>query len=583
MHTHLLDRGRSLLACACLLLATLLFMLPQQAQADRGFGVVTLDLRPEVGDVPTHLCVVSQAPGPRTRRQLKDLVVAGDGGQWRLRPQAWGGAANEQTSCEGPAGECLPQVELPATADRALTMPVACTTDALLPPDVIASEPRMLVMMLEHLEGSPPVIESLKLAGGVATVGVEADLRRIVVTARSLGGHYLAQRRSQRAEGGSAENKLLVVPLQPRCQWIDLTLPYGRLRARDRSRLDAYVHGQQLSSQTCVGPMQGTKSIQLRVPRVDAGDPGSLEVVLRPGANSEEPARFGAAWVGPWPAKAVRLHATQISLVWRPPACVVADDFCPRVSLESGVSCTGSRVADACHYLCPGDADQHGVEAIEPPLTVHFEKDAPRQRWSEILTRVGQPLSSYVPGDKVVVHANIGHWERNTPGARVTEIAFLGDDGSVRKFPLRGRDTVEVPLPAATCGPIRYRLIGDRKHIEQTAEIQNGQIMLASPGASARILTFNLSLLQGGSWAISPGAPDALRTPAYFIGQGQLAANFRPRNPKYSRFSGELRLGGAIGQWGFYGADTLSDDPRSLDRKLPWIRFMFEPAMVVDI
>jgi len=583
LHTHLYC-SRYLVWCAGLLLALLVLVLPRQALADRGFGVVTLDLRPEVGDVPTHLCVVSQAPGPRTRRQLKDLVVAGGSeGTWRLRPQAWGGAADEQTSsCQGPAGQCLPQVELPATADRAMTMPVACTTDALLPADVLAREPRMLVMILEHLEGSPPVIESLKLAGGVATVGVEADLRRIVVTARSLGGHYLGQRRSQRAEGGS-DNKLLVVPLQPRCQWVDLTLPYGRLRERDRSRLDVYVHGQQLASQTCAGPMQGTSSVQLRVPRVDAGDPGSLEVVLRPGPKGEEPARFGAVWVGPWPAKAVRLHATQIPLVWRPPACVVEADFCPRVSLESGISCTGTRVGDACQYLCPGDADQHGLEAIEPPLTVHFEKDAPRQRWSEILTRIGQPLSSYVPGDKVVVHADIRHWKLNTPGARVEEIAFLGDDGSIRKFPLRGRDTLEVPLPAATCGPIRYRLVGDRKHIEQTAEIRNGQIMLAPPEASARILTFNLSLLQGGSWAVSPGAPDALQTPAYFLGQGQLAANFRPRNPKYARFSGELRLGGAIGQWGYYGADTLTDDPRSVDRKLAWVRFMFEPAMVVDI
>lgn len=585
------DNHRTRRQCRCVymffvtMLGLVVWLAADTAHAARGFGVVTLDLRPEAGEVPTHLCVVSQAPGPRARKTLKDLVVANGSGEvssWQLRPEAWGGRP-EQQSCAGPGGQCVPQVELPASAERALSLPVACTTDALLPADVIALKPRMVVMMLDHLEGSPPIIESLKLTGGVATVGVEADLQRVVVTARSLGGHYLPQRRSQRAEGGSSENKLVVVPLQPRCQWVDLNTPYGRLRERDRGRLDVYVHGEQVDTQACVGPMRGTSRVAVRVARVGAGEPGSLELDLRADKHVGESARFGSSYSGPWPAKMVQLHATQIPLVWRPPACVVADDFCPRVTLETGVTCSGRREADACHYTCPGETDQHSLDAISPPLTVHFEKQNPGQRWSEILTRVGQPLTSYVTGDKVYVHADISSWKLNVPGARVEGIEFLGDDGSVRRFPLHGREEIELALPEASCGPVRYRMVGDRKYVERTAEIRGGQLLLAPPEDSTRVLTFNLSLLQGGSWALSPGAPDELKTPAYFLGLAQVAANFRPKNPKYARLSGELRLGGSIGQWGYFGDETLTEEVRRVDRKLAWVRFLFEPALVVDV
>ena len=49
---------------------------PALAQASEGYGVVTLDLRPEGTDVPTHLCVVSEVKGARTRKTLRDVLEA---------------------------------------------------------------------------------------------------------------------------------------------------------------------------------------------------------------------------------------------------------------------------------------------------------------------------------------------------------------------------------------------------------------------------------------------------------------------------------------------------------------------------
>ncbi|MCA9690849.1 MAG: hypothetical protein KC636_14680 [Myxococcales bacterium] len=580
-----MTRPLSILWLALVGFAALCLLPIQPASAASRYGVVTIDLRPEVGvEVPTHLCVVSEAAGPRTRETMAALVEARGGaapGQLRLRPKSWGGAA-AASACEGPDGACAPAVSLPAGI-AAADLHVACTADALLPEDTASSEPRALVLMLEHLEGSPPRIESIKLAGGVATVGVQSNLAQVEVTARSLGGHYLAQGRSQRAEAARGENRLIVLPLQPRCRWTEALLPHRPLRAADRGHLDVRISGARVDAERCVGPLWGTRTLKVLLPRVAPGSTGALELSVAEATSGQPPARFGARWDGPWPTRALALHATQISFVWRRPACVVASDMCPRAQLESGITCAAQSAADGCHYLCPGQPAGDEATAIEPPLTVHFEKDDPSQRWSETLTRVGQPLSSYVPGDPVYLHADTRDWATKVPGARIEEIAIYGVDGSVRKFPVHDEGALAIPIPRPSCEPLRFRIIGDRSYREGLAPIRDGALQLGKPEKTARVMTFNITLLQGGTWAVPQGAPDTFQTPVYFLGLLQIAANFRPRNPKYARIAGELRLGGTIGQWGYFGFETLTDDPRRVDEKIAWLRFLVEPALVVDI
>ena len=55
------------------ILVLLWWLWPGDVQA--AYGSVTLDLRPETGDVPTHLCVVSEANSPRTRRTLWEILA----------------------------------------------------------------------------------------------------------------------------------------------------------------------------------------------------------------------------------------------------------------------------------------------------------------------------------------------------------------------------------------------------------------------------------------------------------------------------------------------------------------------------
>jgi len=577
--------------CLLVCVAATLGICAEVAAAEERYGVVTVDLRPEGGEVPTHLCVVSEVAGPRARLRLSELLVAGagepsaEGRTWRVGTAAWGGTGEpEAVSC---GAECAPQVLLPNRFNfnkGASELFAACTVDTLSSEDVALAEPRLLVMMLEHLEGSPPAIESVALAGGVVTIGVEANLRRIVVTARSLGGHYGPQRRSVRAEGGGGDNKLVVLPLAPRCQWTDVVLPNTRLRQRDRSRLGVKILDTAADIDACVGPLQGDGHLRVRVPRVEPGRAASIAVAIAADpTRGDGSGHFGGRWEGPWPAPTQTLKAHQIAFSWRPPECVYPEGVCPRAELEAGISCAATRAGDTCHYLCPEDVDASDPVALTPPLAVRFEKDDPRQRWTDILSRVGQTLTSYVTGDTVYVHADIREWRTDVPGARIRHLEILGADGSARRFPAGGAERIQIPLPGPSCESLRTKVIGDRYYHEELAQVRGGEVILQAPERRARIMTFNLMLAQGGMLALIPDAPAAIDDPSYFVVLGQLAARFRPRKPKYARYSGEIRLGGTIGQWGYYGIDSLDDDPRRTDRKPIWIRFLVEPAVIIDI
>lgn len=566
-----------------MLVAGLAYATPARAAGD--FGVVTVDLRPQTGEVPTHICVVSQEKGPRTRNSLGDFLGSEplDDATLAVRSKAWGGTEDSGTRCTGEGGaSCVPRVELPQGSSKASDVYAACTMDSLLSAER-ARHPRLLVLLLEHLEGSPPAIESLNLTGGVATVGVKANLRRIVVTGRSLGGHYVPHERAYRGERSGQDNTLIVLPITPRCRNIEVILPGARVREDDRKRMRVAVANRHLDVDKCVGPLRGSSRMSLQVPMTSA-DEGGLEVFIDP-REGERPAatRFGGRWDGPWPPSRFELAAEQIGFTWRRPECIYPVDVCPRAVLDGGVECTPTSIEGACHYLCPGSVDESQVIEIEPPVVVTFEKEDPRQSWTEILQRPGQTLTSYVPGDQIYLDAEIGDWQTRIPGSRVGDFEILGNDGSVRRYGVGGAKTLRVHVPGATCEPVRYELVGDRNYKEGVAEIRDGKLDFGDAQKTARLLSFNLNVSQGGGAALIAGAPENVKTEVHFNVLVQLAMTFRPRNPKYSRIAGELRLGGMIGQWGFYGPETVGDEKRRIRSKIPWARFLVEPALVVNV
>lgn len=574
-------------------LAVLLFfwLVPLDAIAAKPYGVVTVDLRPEVGEVPTHLCVVSQGQGPRTRQKLSELIAAPtatDPNQLIVDPAVWGGTGQDQACTAG--GACSPRVALPLAGQQTDELWAACTSDSLVA-DRSTREPRVLVLMLEHLEGSPPLLESLKLAGGVVTIGVQADLSRIVVTARSLGGHYDAHTRAFRAEESSDGSELVVLPLAPRCHGVDVELPGARLRESDRARLVLRAQSIDLDPNTCVGPLNGTSHMRVELPRAEGF--GRLEVELPPTPGETPTAtRFAASWVTAWPEGELRLAPHQLAFIWAPPACIWPTGTCPVATLEGGLDCEATPLDDGtCQYLCPAGGEGEGdtIEEdqwvdVSPPVAVTFHKTDPDQRWTEMLQRPGQTLSGYVAGDQIYLGASLEDWQRDVPGSRISHVELLDHDGSTRKYAVKGVDRLQIQAPHASCDPLRYRLVGDRRYLEGSASVREGHVEFGDVHRTQRVMTFNFTLTQGGAIAaLGSRAPSELVNPVHVIVGGQLAANFRPRNPRLARVAYELRIAGTVGQWGYFGPGSIGDDPRRVTQKLAWSRLLVEPGLVIDV
>lgn len=532
---------------------------PGAASADDKFGLVTLELRAEEGGgTPTHLCVVARAKGPRTQLTLPEVLAprteeAGSNGTWLVDPEMWGGEADavERYRCtEGAAGDCRPRVELPAGLDPS-ELHVACTADELLKTER-RGEVRPLFVLLEHLEGSPPSIESIRLDGGVATVGVAADLSQVVVTARSLGGHYQPDRasalaESERGESGSPQRKHATLDLQSRCRLVEVTLPGTRLTKRDRERLSVSVHGVDFDVERCVvGELDDTTVVQIRVPPAPLGV-GSIEVELAATEAGKAAAKYGAGYHRAWPVTPFPLTFKQVTFSWRRPKCIYPENSCPTAVLETGTTCDATVTEEGCAYVCPGQAGEDALD-LELPLSVEFEKENPTQKWSDKLAQNGQLLTSYVQSDDTYVAADISRWQTEQPANRITGIEVFTEDGGTVQRGVAGVKRLQLKVPGASCEPIHFRPVGDRSYRDDIATIADGDIEFGNPERMARLLSVSMMVAVGGGPAYST-ALDADSPPILFNGLGMFALQYRPRAPGWSRIGFEGRVGLTLGRW----------------------------------
>jgi len=578
------------------LIGTLVWLLALPAAADDRYGVVTLDLRPTAGEMPTHLCVVSETKSARARDRLWDLVVdepekvgAAGGTEttlWRVQPKAWSGepgSADQQKCNDGPIGDCRPRVELPPGLTKANDFYAACTYDTLADGGA-TTDPRPLFVLLEHLEGSPPRIESVRLTGGIATIGVDADLDRVVVTARSLGGGYLPHRRSERGvreqamEGQSASkgrDVVVVLPLVPRCKSVELTLQRTPVQPEDRERLSVRAHGVLLDVEKCVGPLVGTEVLQVRLPQAPL-NVGTIDVELAPRAGRPA-ARFGGRYDEAWPKAPFELRFKQVSFTWRRPACVYSTEECPTATLDNGTACQGTVTKAGCNYVCPGVVEDGGVDLVLP-IGVTFEREGPVQRWDDTLARSGQTLSSYVKADEIHLDANVNAWETDKPDNQISQVEIFGEDGTAKRYGVTHVPNLQLEVPGASCEPLRFRVIGDRHYDEGIANIANGKIEFGAPERRARRIAFNLTLLAGGGPTWSTFKDDSAPL-LYFSGLGMFAIEIRPRKPKASRIAIEARFGGTLGRYGTVER-VGSDSSETAGANTGWARVLLEPGLV---
>lgn len=559
-----------------------LLLAPKAWARGRDYGVVTIDLRPERGDVPTHLCVVSEVAGPRARQRLGQLMRGAPNakGDVELNTELWPEFEAVPT-CASP-GVCAPRIRVPGSQVSAQDFAVACVKDDLKS-NRVERDPRLLVLMLEHLEGSPPALDSLNLAGGVATIGVQLDLSRVVVTARSLGGHYRPHDRSYHAEVSDGSRKVVGLPISPRCAWTALLLPGAQVSEAQRARLRLVAEGRDMEAERCIGPLDGSATLRAMLPPGDGTGQVFLERRAKPGAPDPDALSFRGQWRGRWPDEILELSPLRIHFRWRAPECIYPRGKCPAASLASGQVCSATYRNDLCHYSCPGEDKPADGESIRFPVQVTFEKQQPVQRWSDTLDAPGQILSTYVDAERRFLRADLRSWHRDTPGSRVAHIDLLTTNGIVQRHAVQGRKVLDVRVPNASCELMRYRFAGDREYAEQLAPVRDGKIVLAPPSSSARILRFGVSLVQGGGPSFfNTQEEKILLPPTNYMGLLQLIMTLRPVRPKLARLSWDFRAGASLGQWGIYEGPKGTID-RSIDRRLAWVRFMAGVAAGVDL
>lgn len=564
----------------------LLLALP--AQAARDFGVVTLDLRAEGGVVPTHVCVVTGAASARTRHRLVDLLAPGEAPAPSRRLSLAALDLPDTPGCqEAGTDRCAPQVVLPPAWSDPAQVPLACATDALASDEARRAAPAVLVLQLEALEASPPPVDSLSVAGGVVTLGVAADVRRMTLAARVVGGHYAPQRVSVRAEPSGPDELLLVLPVAPRCRWVDLALPGVRVPESAWDGAGLTLDGVGVEPSACLQPAPGGQRVRVRVPRAEPGATGEVAVDL-PSGDPSTPRSLSAWWTGPWPGADVALQLTRVDFTWRRPTCVVAEDACPAAFLPTGVACSASSVPGGCAVTCPGDGAPSEA-ALTLPAQVVLETGGPtRLRWSELLRQPGDVLTSFAPELDVPLTVDTAGWVVGVPGARVHTLELRAPDGSTRRYPVAPEAPIVVPFAHPSCDPVRYRFLGDRVHEEGLATVEGGRLQVAAPEHTARVLGFELAVLAGGAQALvaPPQGADAVAGATFFTSTLQLVARFRPRSPRLARWSFELRLGGSLGQWGFLEGAARAADGRDVlevrDKPL-WGRVLGDAAVVVDL
>ncbi len=563
----------------------LAWLAPQTAVAGR--GVVTIDLKPTTGQVPTHLCVVSEAPGPRTRDQLWSYLEPDPAGptvagqqRWRMLPRAWDGDFNQTplTCANDPKADCRAEVRLPTGMSKGTPLHAACTADTLFTHSS-TTNPRVLVLILEQLDASPPDIETVRLTGGIATIGLATFMERAVITARSLGGHYLPHARNLReSESGSNTKKIGQFTIDPRCRWTEVKLPRTSLEPGDRPRLSVRVHDVEIDRNRCVGGLGGD-AFRVLVPRAEIGV-GSLEVTVDATEESAG-ANFGAYWDGSWPPAPFDLKFRQINFTWKRPACIFTDHACPKATLDTGTVCDSEVTPLGCRYTCPGQVSENALD-LELPVEVTFEKEDPRQRWTDKLAQNGQQLSSYVSPEDIHLQADLKGWRTENPGNEIQKVRFFLPSGETAEFSVTHSPNLLVQVGGATCQPIRYEIVGDRKYDEGRASVEDGELRMRLAHEGARVVSFNAMLAAGGGPAWSP----LTDTEVFFNGLLQFGMRFRPRRPRIARLGFEARVAAMLGQWGIV---VFEDDPATIENEgktvedFVWSRFLLGPGLVTDV
>ena len=393
---------------------------------------------------------------------------------------------------------------------------------------------------------------TLQLDGDIATLHYPESAAEdaFPVTARVLGGHYLAGVSEMRINGR------IDLSLIPRCYTRRVESP-----ARLREHKVAYELMQSGGPPASL-PEKWIDDGVVLLPHQRHGEQRLLRLSIE---KDNRHAAYVSLWETSSPPRSLAFRPAEVYFGWRVspnfPVSIINDDTCPTASIPAiGLTCEAHYRADDTHPGLPAfaeETDHRGTcyyncaanneipKGFDYPQTVRFVVEDLEDAWEETLSNVGQIYRGYADADDrhMIVDFSGYEWcyERCTEkqdcdtsrivqrGDRVHTVMLKTSDGRVYRIPARPTDSHRIVLPGAGHGDlVTYCIEGDREYYCNDTHISHGRISITSPNSDAKKVSFSLNI--GGGFAM-PFTFRESGIPAKPYANAEIAMKFHPIFP----------------------------------------------------
>jgi hypothetical protein len=393
---------------------------------------------------------------------------------------------------------------------------------------------RVVFVMLDYHREHAPTLSDPYLAGTTASLAINGQTERTIISVRSLGGNYLPGP-DVIAGRDATRQELATIPLVPRCRATDVHLPRAGAEKITGASLRVYVDGEQLYS---CGKQSVTNGQMLAV--IPNGRENAIKtVILTVGTPDDDNfAQFAASWAGAIPPSSMlETRRTAVSFQWqrerllRPSECPSASmpaagidcsvkksparqgDACTLRRQEEaralaparqGDACTLRRreealaeQSDACRYTCGALETDPTALSFDLPALLRFSTPGENgEVWADTLGAASEHLQSYVAPEDRTLLIDFRNWSALRPSNMVHTMVVEMQNGPPLRVASRGVQRVAIPkLEAGTS--IAYHYEGERAFGSATLDTSQRETVAPDPAETVHELTPN-AFLGGG-------------------------------------------------------------------------------------
>ena len=455
-----------------------------------------------------------------------------------------------------------------ASPARTTPLRVACRRESSAR-KLFGERPSVVVVALEFykVDKTEPMITNLEY-DKKGVINLDAFLPQDLVTAKVVGGHYAARSYAQ-SEVDAQGHHRISLSLTPLCAEREVALS-DFTPADGRVKVSLDVSNAPESSACRAG--QGVKR-QLVSVEAEVQPERTVRVVLPVGLEGEKqlriespdpesPSYFRAlvSWSAPEPPRALTPRFEAVSFRWRRHCSFPSEpgNECPDAVLpEAGVECKAPTLSKqgVCAYRCERPQSQREARDFSLPTVVQFS--ASGRAWDADLLRPNMLLTTYLSREEEFVRVRFPKWtDADVRSAK--DVQLMLPSGGYRTLPTQidGDAGAIVEIAGACNTDVHYLLIGDRRYVDQTIQIEHGILNIPRPSESARLGRLRARVGYAQSFQLeNPGDWQGEKKKHWAEIRAELGVNLRPNN---WAFSFEPHLGMLLTWREFY--DIRRDD-----------------------